>query len=69
MEAELRAVKVGVRMAGVVEIIAGLKQGEKVIVEGIQKVRPGGAVTFAAVESAAPYAARPTATNTPASPH
>ena len=69
MEAELRAVKVGVRMAGVVEIISGLKPGEKVIVEGIQKVRPGGTVKFAGAESGAPYAARPTATNPAASPH
>lgn len=42
--AEMRDVKVGVRMAGRLEITEGLQGGEKVIVEGTQKVRPGGKV-------------------------
>ena len=68
MEAQIRAVKVGVRMAGVVEILSGLQPGERVIVEGIQKVRPGGKVKFAGAESGAPYAARSTSTNATSPP-
>jgi len=43
--AQLRPVKTGVRLAGAVEIIEGLKAGERVVAEGVQKVRPGGKVT------------------------
>ena len=42
--AQLRAVKIGIRQAGVVEIVSGLQAGERVIAEGLQKVRPGGKV-------------------------
>lgn len=42
--AQLRPVKIGVRMAGEVEIAEGLKAGELVITEGVQKVRPGAPV-------------------------
>ena len=69
MEAEIRTVKIGVRMAGVVEILSGVKPGEKVIVEGIQKVRPGGKVNLSGPDSQAPYAAAPPATNAIPSPH
>ncbi|MBC8003160.1 MAG: efflux RND transporter periplasmic adaptor subunit, partial [Opitutaceae bacterium] len=63
MEAQIRVVKIGVRMAGVVEILSGLNPGDKVIVEGIQKVRPGGKVKFAGAEPGSPYAAKPATTN------
>ena len=46
--AQLRPVKVGLRTANQVEIISGVERGEKVVTEGIQKVRPGGAVKIAA---------------------
>lgn len=39
-----RAVSVGLRMPGRVEITEGLQSGERVVIEGIQKVRPGGKV-------------------------
>jgi membrane fusion protein (multidrug efflux system) len=45
--AQMRPVKVGVRLAGEVEIAEGLKAGEVVIAEGLQKVRPGAAVKAA----------------------
>lgn len=42
--AQIRPVKPGVRMAGIVEIEQGVKAGEVVIAEGLQKTRPGGPV-------------------------
>jgi membrane fusion protein, multidrug efflux system len=57
MTAQMRPVKPGVRMAGRVEIAAGLKEGELVVVEGWQKTRPGGKVILAAEEKSAPYTA------------
>jgi membrane fusion protein (multidrug efflux system) len=42
--AQIRSVKLGVRRSGLVEIVSGLQPGERVIVEGVQKVRPGGKV-------------------------
>ena len=46
-----REVRIGRREPGKVEVVAGLKAGERVIVEGTQKVREGGAVRE--IESAA----------------
>ena len=43
-KAQLRPVTIGVRISGLVEVANGLKAGERVIVEGLQKVRPGGPV-------------------------
>ena len=57
MTAQLRPVRPGVRIAGRVEIVEGLKGGELVIVEGWQKARPGGKVKLAPNEKAAPYTA------------
>jgi membrane fusion protein (multidrug efflux system) len=51
-KAQFKAVKVGIRMAGAVEIIDGLQGGEKVITEGFQKVRPGAPVKIASDEPA-----------------
>jgi membrane fusion protein (multidrug efflux system) len=53
--AQYRIVKVGVRLAGKVEITDGLKGGEKVIVEGYQKAMPGGAVKLADAAAAKAY--------------
>ncbi len=56
--AQLRMVKVGARMAGLVEITDGLKGGEPVIVEGFQKTRPGGPVKVAPAAADQPYASK-----------
>jgi membrane fusion protein (multidrug efflux system) len=50
---ETRPVRVGVRLAGEVEIIEGLQAGERVVAEGVQKVRPGGRVKVAGTTGAA----------------
>jgi membrane fusion protein (multidrug efflux system) len=42
--AQIRPVKLGIRMAGSVEVVSGLQGGERVVAEGVQKVRPGGKV-------------------------
>ena len=42
--ARLRPVKIGLRQIGSVEITEGLKAGERVVIEGVQKIRPGGKV-------------------------
>jgi membrane fusion protein, multidrug efflux system len=53
--AQLRPVEVGYRLAGKAEIVKGLKAGETVVVEGIQKLRPGAPVRLAPPEAAEPY--------------
>lgn len=53
--AQVRPVQVGLRLAGKAEILTGLKAGEKVVVEGNQKLRPGAPVKLAPPEAAAPY--------------
>ena len=53
--AQLRPVKLGVRQAGIVEILEGVEAGQMVIVEGVQKVRPGSKVKPAGPEAAAAY--------------
>lgn len=58
--AQVRAVKLGVRQAGVVQVVSGLEGGERVIAEGIQKVRPGGKVKIAPPEMALPPGAADT---------
>lgn len=45
--AQLRKIRTGVRMVNSVEVMEGLKPGEKVIVEGLQKVVPGAPVRIA----------------------
>jgi membrane fusion protein (multidrug efflux system) len=57
MTAQMRPVKPGIRSAGRVEILEGVKEGESVVVEGWQKTRPGGKVTLAPEERSAPYRA------------
>lgn len=42
--AQIRPVKLGIRLAGAVEVVQGLEGGERVVSEGTQKVRPGGKV-------------------------
>ena len=43
------------RVAGPAEVVDGLKGGEKVIVEGLQKIGPGSPLKLAPAEAAAPY--------------
>jgi membrane fusion protein (multidrug efflux system) len=57
--AQLRPVEVGVRLAGRVEILKGVEPGEKVIVEGLQKIGPGMKVTLAPPEAQKPYQTSP----------
>ena len=57
LTAQMRPVTPGVRIAGRVEIVDGLKGGETVVVEGWQKARPGGKVKLAPADKAAPYTA------------
>jgi membrane fusion protein, multidrug efflux system len=57
--AQMRKIKTGVRLLGSVEVLEGLKAGEKVIIEGLQKVVPGAPVRIApptATPSEAPVA-------------
>lgn len=54
-KAQLRPVQVGIRLAGRAEVLKGLNAGDKVIVEGVQKVGPGSPVKLAPPEAAAPY--------------
>lgn len=53
--AQIRPISVGYRLAGKAEIVKGLAAGESVVVEGIQKLRPGATVKRAPPEAAAPY--------------
>jgi membrane fusion protein, multidrug efflux system len=57
--AQPRKVRLGVRMAGAVEVTEGIATGDRVIVEGLQKIGPGMPVKFAAPE------AKPVATSRP----
>jgi membrane fusion protein (multidrug efflux system) len=43
--AEEREIKLGIRAPGRAEVAAGLQVGEQVVIEGIQKIRPGSQVT------------------------
>ena len=52
--AQVRPVKVGTRLANQIEILSGLQPGEKVVAEGLQKIRPGGPVKMLPPEAAVP---------------
>jgi len=45
--ANMRTVEIGVREAGFVEITSGLETGERVVHEGVVRLRPGAMVRFA----------------------
>jgi len=53
--AQVRPIEVGLRLPGRVEVLKGLNPGDKVVVEGTQKLRPGAPVKLAPPASAAPY--------------
>ena len=68
-KAEIRTVKAGPRFGDLWAIVDGLKAGETVVVEGLQKVKPGIEVAPKPVEEAAKAeAAGPTSTEAPAPP-
>lgn len=52
-KAQMKPVKVGIRMVGKVEIIEGVAAGENVIVEGFQKIGPGSLVNIKKTEAVA----------------
>ena len=53
--AQVRPVKVGLRLAGKAELLSGVQAGDRVVVEGVQKLFPGASVKLAPAEAAAPY--------------
>ena len=53
--AQMKPVKLGLRLAGKAEVLSGLTVGEMVVVEGVQKLRPGAPVKLAGAEATAPY--------------
>lgn len=53
--AQIRPVKIGLRLAGKAEVISGLQAGEKVVVEGVQKLFPGASVKQGPAAAASPY--------------
>jgi len=55
-KAQIRPIQVGLRLPGKAEVLKGLNAGDKVVVEGVQKLRPGGPVKLSPPEAAAPYA-------------
>ncbi|MHB1309939.1 MAG: efflux RND transporter periplasmic adaptor subunit [Limisphaerales bacterium] len=66
--ATLRPVKVGLRLPGQAEIVSGIEAGEKVVVEGTQKVVPGAKVMSGPPPGAPPTGPgpAPASTNPPA---
>jgi membrane fusion protein, multidrug efflux system len=53
--AQMHSVQVGYRLAGKAEITKGLDAGQRVVVEGLQKLRPGAVVRLSPPEAAAIY--------------
>ncbi len=53
--AQMKRVRLGLRMPGWVEVVKGVKAGEMVIVEGTQKVAPGAKVSLAPPAASEPY--------------
>ena len=60
-KAQRREVRIGSRRPGSVEVLAGLRAGEQVIVEGTQKVRDGVPVRTTEIAADAELAVEPTA--------
>ena len=52
------AVKTGARQNGVVEIVQGLRPGQRIVTEGVVKLSDGMKVSFAGAKNARPAAAR-----------
>lgn len=47
---EKRALRIGARRPGLVEVVEGLATGEQVVTHGHMKIRPGAAVTITAID-------------------
>jgi membrane fusion protein (multidrug efflux system) len=47
---EKRALRIGARRPGLVEVVEGLAAGEQVVTHGHMKIRPGAAVTITAID-------------------
>ncbi|HZV22625.1 MAG TPA: efflux RND transporter periplasmic adaptor subunit [Luteimonas sp.] len=60
-------VKLGTRREGVVEVVSGLKAGDRIVVEGTVKLHPGSRVVEAAKTASAPPPTAASATTTPVS--
>jgi membrane fusion protein (multidrug efflux system) len=54
-QAVMRPVRLGMRLAGKVEVLSGIEPGEKVVVEGGKKIFPGAPLKLSGPESTAPY--------------
>jgi membrane fusion protein, multidrug efflux system len=67
-EVEQRRVQTGQALDGRVVIARGLNEGDRVIVEGLQKVRPGQEVEATVVPAAAPAGMAPATDGEPAAP-
>jgi membrane fusion protein (multidrug efflux system) len=67
---DIRPVKVGQQVNGLWVIEQGLQRGDRVIVEGLQKVRPGMTVAAAAYAPPAPEGSptKKASSETPAAP-
>lgn len=52
---EMVSIQMGKRLPGMIRVTGGLSEGDKVLVEGIQKAIPGATVIPAPEESLAPY--------------
>ena len=48
--AQAREIEIGARTPGLVEVVAGLESGERVVTDGIQNVRPGQPVRVVAFD-------------------
>ncbi|MEL7029274.1 MAG: efflux RND transporter periplasmic adaptor subunit, partial [Pseudomonadota bacterium] len=46
-QVEMRRVELGQRRAGFIEVVSGLAEGERIVVEGVHRLRDGQAVRFA----------------------
>jgi membrane fusion protein (multidrug efflux system) len=42
----IQPVRTGLRLAGKVEVLQGLADGQSVVTEGLQKLRPGAPITI-----------------------
>ncbi|MGZ8313460.1 MAG: hypothetical protein ACXWUR_15465, partial [Allosphingosinicella sp.] len=57
--AQRTPVRTGTRLGGRIEIVAGLRPGQRVITEGVVKVADGMAVRLAGARNAQPATAQP----------
>jgi membrane fusion protein (multidrug efflux system) len=54
LAAQRRPVETGARQNGLVEIISGLREGERIVAEGLNRVNPNQPVRIAGAEGAGP---------------